>query len=240
MTFLGYIAYTEGDPQVLIGGLQWDGKICGYNKGVKEKFNWNLVSWFGEGVCLEECPDATTDFNMDWFDRSNIKHLVCKEYNVTDEENDILEDLENWYLSFPFFLVYYGDCMLKFQSSSYLGFCVFDDMTLFQWFFDTYFVLPEGVDLESVTEGANYVTEIFSDIWSAKDFILLFGFGGAFVCSYLYAYAMRIPIVTKTVVWGSIWSIFFLALALAGYAHYMVGVYRAVFFWDSERHTYSY
>ena len=28
-------------------------------------------------------------------------------------------------------------------------------------------------------------------------------------------------------VWGSIWSIFFLALGLAGYAHYMVGVYRA-------------
>ena len=45
--------------------------------------------------------------------------------------------------------------------------------------------------------------------------------------AFLYTYAMRVPIITKTVVWGSIWSIFFFALGLAGYAHFMVGVYKA-------------
>ena len=45
--------------------------------------------------------------------------------------------------------------------------------------------------------------------------------------AFLYTYAMRVPIITKTVVWGSIWSIFFVAIGLAGYAHYMVGVYEA-------------
>ena len=125
MTFLGYTAYMEGNPQVLIGGLQWDGKICGYNKGVRNKYNWELVSWMGEGICREDCPTTTTDFNMNWFDQKNIKYLTCKDYNQTDEENDYLEDLENWYLDFPFFLVYYGDCMLQFQSTAYLGFCIF-------------------------------------------------------------------------------------------------------------------
>ena len=232
MTFLGYVAYQEGNPQKLIGGLDYRGKICGYDKPNRNKFNWNLVSWMGEGVCLNECPTETTDFNMDWFDSNNLDQLICKTpENVTEEENDALEDvqaaLNDWWQSFPFFKVYYGDCMLKFQSTSYLGYCVFDDMSLFTWFFDTYFDFGDDFDIEAVTESANAVTDIVGDIYASREYILLFGFGGAFLCAYVYAYAMRIPIITKTVVWGSIWSIFFLALGLAGYAHYMVGVYRA-------------
>jgi hypothetical protein len=65
-------------------------------------------------------------------------------------------------------------------------------------------------------------------VWSVRYYILAFGFGGAITLSYVYTYLMRIPIVTKTVVWGSIWGIFFFALGLAGYAHYMVGVYEVL------------
>ena len=72
-----------------------------------------------------------------------------------------------------------------------------DDMTLFSWFFETYFEFDDGYDIESVTESANYVTDIFTDLWAAFDYILMFGFGGAFLCSYVYAYAMRIPIVVS-------------------------------------------
>jgi len=77
-----------------------------------------------------------------------------------------------------------------------------------------------------VFESTNFITTICGDIWNARNYILMFGFGGSILMAYLYTYAMRIPIVTKTVVWGSIWSVFFFALGLAGYAHYTVGVYE--------------
>lgn len=72
----------------------------------------------------------------------------------------------------------------------------------------------------------NVLTSIAGDMWTLHVYILTFGFGGAVFFSFAYAYAMRIPIITKTVVWGSIWGVFLFVLALAGYLHYMVGVYR--------------
>jgi hypothetical protein len=77
-----------------------------------------------------------------------------------------------------------------------------------------------------VFASANDATAIAEDLWGARYFILGFGFGCSALLSYLYAYAMRISIITKTVVWGSIWSVFFFALALAAYLHYMVGVFK--------------
>jgi len=100
-------------------------------------------------------------------------------------------------------------------------------MSVFSSIFETYFDFDDGYNLDAVFESTSFVTSLCADIWNAKYYILIFGFGGSMLLAYLYTYAMRVPIITKTVVWGSIWSVFFFALALAGYAHYMVGVYTA-------------
>jgi uncharacterized membrane protein YpjA len=88
-----------------------------------------------------------------------------------------------------------------------------------------------------VFESTNFVTSLCGDVWNAKYYIIIFGFGGSMLLAYCYTYAMRISIITKTVVWGSIWSVFFFTLALAGYAHYMVGVYKVVvnLVWGASR-----
>ena len=80
--------------------------------------------------------------------------------------------------------------------------------------------------MDVVFEQTSFLTTLAGDVWNTRYYILMFGFGVTVFFSLVYTYLMRIPIVTKTVVWGSIWGIFFFALGLAGYGHYQVGVYK--------------
>jgi choline transporter-like protein 2/4/5 len=217
VTYVGIQALETGVPQKLIGGVDYKGRICGYSRTVTQKFMWNIVAIDGSGVCLKKCPTESTWNTVGWFDPNDIDMLVCK-----DTTNSTA-----WWRDYPFFLILNGDCMFKFASTDYLGFCVLNDMSIFTDIFSTYFSFDDGYNLDAVFESTNYVTTICGDIWSSRYYILGFGFGGSIFMAYTYTYLMRIPIITKTVVWGSIWGIFFFALGLAGYAHYTVGVYEA-------------
>lgn len=55
------------------------------------------------------------------FDPADVQELIC------------LEGAGNgtWYGEFPFYLVYYGDCMFKFKSTAFLNYCILDDLNLF-------------------------------------------------------------------------------------------------------------
>jgi hypothetical protein len=222
MTLIGYENVGKANVQQLLGGLDYKGRICGYNTGVKDKFKWNVVNYYGAGACITVCPNASTWNNFDWYDLDAAStQLVCKDtLNATA-----------WWASIPIYMIINGDCMFKFASTDYLGFCVIDDMTIltnvFTTYLDTFLDLDDGYSLDAVFESTSLVTTVAGDVWNARNYILLFGLGGSMLCAYAYTYAMRVPIITKTVVWGSIWSVFFFALGLAGYAHYTVGLYRA-------------
>ena len=222
MTMIGYDNLGKADVQQLLGGLDYKGRICGYDKSVKDNYKWNIVNYYGAGACITECPNVSTWNTFDWYDLDAAStQLVCK---------DTLNDTA-WWASIPIYMIINGDCMFKFASTDYLGFCVIDDMSIltnvFTTYLDTFLDLDDGYSLDAVFESTSLVTTVAGDVWNARYHILMFGFGGSMLCAYLYTYAMRVPIITKTVVWGSIWSVFFFTLGLAGYAHYTVGVYRA-------------
>jgi hypothetical protein len=131
---LGLAAIKTGNPQKLIGGLDYKGDICGYSTSVRNNYMWNIVSWDGSGKCLNECPKESTWNTVNWFKKSDIDKLICKDQLNTTA----------WWRDYPFFLIYYGDCMFSFASTPYLGFCVLDDMTIFSNIFETYFDFDDG------------------------------------------------------------------------------------------------
>ena len=157
-TYVGKNALETGQVQKLIGGLDYKGRICGYSKSVIDRFAWTVVAWDGSGTCVETCPNVTNYADVDWFDSNHVKQLVCKDpadMNVTaiDVWINTLEDTFGMDLGieiapFPLLLVLSGDCMFKFSSTNYLGFCVLDDMSiltnLFTQYIGDYLTFPEG------------------------------------------------------------------------------------------------
>lgn len=134
ITILGIRALNNGEPQKLIGGLDYKGRICGYSGAVANKYMWNIVAWDGAGTCLNKCPTRSTWNTVGWFDKNDIDQLVCKSpYNTTE-----------WWSEYPFFLILNKQCMFEFSSTDYLGFCVLDDMTVFADIFNQYFALDDG------------------------------------------------------------------------------------------------
>lgn len=218
MTYLGVEALMTQNVRVLTNGVDYDGNICGFSSGVTGKPLWTIVSWTGLGKCVDECPDETTWSEVSWFDKDDVDLLSCRD----DTDDDV------WYAQYPFYKIYYGECMYQFKSTNVMNYCAITDTSLVTNIFETYFSFDDDETLETmstVTESASFITDVFQDLFSAKYYILGIGFGASTLLSFGYAYAMRVSFITKFIVWGSIWSVFFFALALAGYCYYYAGIY---------------
>jgi choline transporter-like protein 2/4/5 len=86
-------------------------------------------------------------------------------------------------------------------------------------------ITPKNM-LKKLSQSTSFVSDTIGDLYSARKQILIFGFGVSVFLAFLYSQAMAISIVTKTVVWGSIFSIFFAGIAIAGFAKYQAGVWE--------------
>eukprot|EP00640_Fibrocapsa_japonica_P000844 CAMPEP_0113952300 /NCGR_PEP_ID=MMETSP1339-20121228/90330_1 /TAXON_ID=94617 /ORGANISM="Fibrocapsa japonica" /LENGTH=739 /DNA_ID=CAMNT_0000960877 /DNA_START=109 /DNA_END=2330 /DNA_ORIENTATION=+ /assembly_acc=CAM_ASM_000762 len=59
MTYLGMDAMEKGDPLLLVAGVDYKGRICGYADSEKERPYLYYISTDGTGICVGECPDHT-------------------------------------------------------------------------------------------------------------------------------------------------------------------------------------
>ena len=126
---IGSQAITTGNVQKLIGGVDYKGRICGFDAGVAQKPNWNIVAWDGSGVCLEACPAVNHWNDVDWYSSTDNDKLVC--IDAADMKTPtILPGITLSQLDCPFYRVFVKECMFELQSTPYLGFCVLDDMSL--------------------------------------------------------------------------------------------------------------
>jgi hypothetical protein len=165
ITILGIKALNNGEPQKLIGGLDYKGRICGYSGAVANKYMWNIVAWDGAGVCLTDCPTRSTWNSVGWFDAGDIDKLICK-----NPRNSTA-----WWSEYPFFLILNKECMFEFSSTSYLGFCVLDDMTVFADIFNQYFYLDDGYRSHTHTHIIATLIIYAIDMMHHRSFIM-FGF----------------------------------------------------------------
>ncbi len=134
----------------MVGGVDYKGRICGYSAGVAQRPLWNVISYTGKGKCLEECPTVSTWDKIDWF-KPNLSQMECKDpadmpaLTISFSGYDLSAPA---YLDYPFFRILNGDCMFKFASKSYLGFCVLNDPSVLTTIITKYFAknlkLPPG------------------------------------------------------------------------------------------------
>jgi len=216
MTTLGIDALVRGDPALLINGVDEQGRICGIDSGVKGASQWVLASWSGAGICVNKCPTVNNWNDISSFDPADIDELLCRE-NAGNG---------TWYADYPFYLVYYGDCMYQFKTSNFLNYCILEDLNLFSDVFSTLYDFDDSFSVSYIYERANNLTKTFSDIFAVFLFICLFGFVVSFVIATAYNTLLTIPCVAKLVVWGSVWSVFLFSLASAGYAHFLAKKFR--------------
>jgi hypothetical protein len=64
-----------------------------------------------------------------------------------------------------------------------------------------------------------FFTNLYGDMWTARYYILAFGFGVSLLVSVIYMFLLRIPCLLTSVVWGSIVMVITL-FSLAGYYAY--------------------
>jgi len=73
------------------------------------------------------------------------------------------------------------------------------------------YVIPKSSDLEAAND---FVSNLYGDLWTARFYILGFGFGVSLAVSLLYMVLLRIPFILSALIWFSIFAM--IALFAAG------------------------
>lgn len=194
MTVVGFIVtglvkselLAKGNPVRLTNEIDYDGRICGYDDGVKNRPNGYYLST-GAVVCVEFCPKTTDYYSFYCFDEDQKK-------------------ADNSY-SYGWNAVEEGRCMYEVKTEEYLNRCI--------WTKDSSNTTsPSGLELVDYggKAGKSWVSDFFTDMYKLRGYIFGFGIGIALFLSFLYLYFLRIPGVLSLMVWTVILSIFFVLL----------------------------
>lgn len=248
MTYIGLYAIKNGDYRLVVYPLDYDGNVCGTDFAqdmTDYPYLFYVNSWTG-GVCVKKCPslkglveDNLTDIRtmityggiwqtdgaqldpsfIEMGDYSNSSDaLFCTE-DLCFPNNDPTQSWQSDGVDEGNGFAYYvGDsypwlsrCYLTDAAEESIASQVLANATLSQGD-DTY----------------EFFNKLFGDLWTAREYILGFGFCVALVVSFCYIFLMRLPILLNFIVWASI----FIAIAMFALA----GVYaiNQAQLWDTE------
>ena len=181
MTIIGVTAIQEGDPNILINGIDYKGRVCGVTDSVANKPVYYPINTFGLGVCLESCPHSTQNI-------TDYTKYIC-----TDDVSDAQAyagsggtcDITSTLL---------GECKcnIQIESKNILNHCIFQDTDFSSIFSDD----------EGLTSGI--FERLFGDVLAGKDYIFGFGIGVALLIAFAYAQLLKRSCFAHLVVWGSI------------------------------------
>eukprot|EP01041_Mallomonas_annulata_P002811 gene2811-5529_t len=189
MTVVGARATLTGNPYSLLSPRDENGRICGYDDGVRHQSRFYSVLTYGVGVCVESCPSVTANFTS-----TDPNNYICLNSVPTDPvfKELYIEDVCTKNGRFEPGLSTCA-CNIKAESTSIFHRCVFKNKEFRNNFSN---------------QGTKnyYITGFMHDIMSAKEIIFGFGFGVALVLSFLYTYLMRGYILPHILVWVSLLS----------------------------------
>jgi len=195
MTVIGINSIREGNPFVLINGIDDQGRVCGVDSAVEDLPVYYPINTQGLGVCVEKCPKETQSSLTDF-----------TKYICTDDISDPSSYAgSGGTCDITGSLIGSCKCNLQIQSRNILNYCVFTDET-----FTSVFANDEGDD-------KGYFEKLFADILEAKGYIFGFGLGVALAIAFFYAEMIRGNICAHIMVWGSIFAVG-AALILLSYA----------------------
>jgi len=201
MSFIGISAYKDGDYRIVLYPLDYDGNICGtdYNQDMTEYPYLLYINSYTGGVCVKECPSLQGQVANN---ASDVRTLITyggvwqtqgaelpadfvqiANYTASEdalyctEETCFPSEQQSWTsqgVNEGFGYAYYvGDtypllwrCYLTSQAESAIQAEVQANSTL---------VAGEA--------GYSFFNNLFADTWTARYYILGFGFGVAVVCA---------------------------------------------------------
>lgn len=196
--------------------------------------NLLYVNSFSGGVCVDECPNLTnkTDDGVSdvntlitydgvWQPSSGGSQLPLDYVRVADYSNasDVMSctDAKCWDTDLyrspysPGVRLGYGYAFYAGTTYGVLGRCYMTTAALDR--------IEEQMDFKiaSPTEAASdllgiaaledayaFWNRVFADLWTARAYVLGFGFGVSLAVSSLYIFMLRLPFLLNSVVWGSI------------------------------------
>mmetsp|Transcript_2262 Transcript_2262/g.3599 ORF Transcript_2262/g.3599 Transcript_2262/m.3599 type:complete len:654 (-) Transcript_2262:40-2001(-) len=235
MTGIGIHAIENGDYRIVLYPLDYDGNVCGTDAGDIDMTNFPYlyrVNYLGGGVCMKECPSFTIGYADEYtlvtyggvyqvggLADENGPLVIMPDYS--DSPNVQTCTQENCYPnnnpaeSFTSSGVNYGNGYAFYltDTTSYLHRCFTST--------EAYNVIENAVgesisDLGDAEDATSFISELYSDLYSARDYVLGFGFGVSVLSSYAYTYFLRIPGLLFLIIWSSLLA----SLGLIGFIGY--------------------
>ncbi len=197
MTFLGIDAIQNGNIHKILNGVDTEGRICGFDDGVKDLPKFYFVNHLGSGACIAECPSETDWNNMyACFDSEpgGVNHgIVNGGIDCGDNgANPTCLSKAGLASVYPTFTGEgEGVCIYQIQSFDFLNYCIYSDGDVYSFF-------SKNIGQFS------FLQEFLSDIWEAKVYVLLFGLGIALVAGFVYSMLLTCPCVVFLMIWGGI------------------------------------
>lgn len=203
MTVIGIMACQDGDYRIILHPLDYDGNICGtdYAQDMTEyPYLLYINSWTG-GVCVESCPSLeghvannVTDvrtmvtYGGIWqAEGAELAPDFIKMANYSDSEDALYCSQDSCFpnnstqaswtssgVNEGFGYAYYVGDTYEFLWRCYLTSDAEDAIQS---------QTQSNTTLVAVDAGYAFFTNLFADMWTARFYILGFGFGVAVVCT---------------------------------------------------------
>uniref|UniRef100_A0A7S2Y2B5 Choline transporter-like protein n=1 Tax=Fibrocapsa japonica TaxID=94617 RepID=A0A7S2Y2B5_9STRA len=206
-TILGFIVcgvienenLEAGNPWRLVNGVDYDGRVCGIDSGVKNEENiYYLPS--GAGICIESCPTAT-----------DYKQFHCMPGEEPEDDLDAYKKIAA------------GKCMYHVATTDVFNYCIYDAVleaaqdvgaaTLEQAIAAANNGTSDAVAAGDIPESYfepdedNWFDDFTADLYKAIYVIFGFGIGVALGVGFLYLILLRVPGVLFLMTWGIIFLV---------------------------------
>jgi len=236
MTGIGAYAVTNGDYRFVLFPIDYDGNICGTDFGDIDMTDFEyfyFINIFTGGVCVKECPSIEENL-------TDVHTLVT--YGGLFQTDDAFLpadaiEIGNYSTADGAItctdLTCYpnGDPELSYTSIGVnkgrgYAFYALDTFEALKRCIPTEDAFDEmqnqtgstGDSLSMGDDGQNFFTRLYADFWTARWYILGFGFGVSLVVSFSYLLLLRVKCVLGIMVWGSIFITIGMFFAAGAYA----------------------
>lgn len=248
MTGIGSYAVANGNIDLVIRPLDFDGNICGTSFGNQSDMTdypyLLYLNSFTGGVCVRECPDltnATADGLTDvrtlltyggaWQYEGGGAELPADYIQVGDYSNSsdaIFCNNNNCYPSNSTELSWLAPGVNQGYGFAYYA------ATTYELLFRCYVTTEAEARLAELTNAnatssvsdigvvgdvSSFWNKLYADLYLARKYILGFGFGASMGVSLVYIFLMRLPVLLTATIWASIFATIAL-FYLGGYYAY--------------------
>ena len=243
MTVLGLYAVKHGDYRIVLYPLDYNGNICGtdFAQNMTEYPYLYYINNFGGGVCMKSCPVLTnlvannlTDVNsmitygglfLTNYSQVNAKEIQVANYSNANTSHSCTlatcipnpsNPAESW--TSQGVAEGFGYAYFVADSFEILQRCTVTSAALVEIGNQTQ-ANSTALTATGSDQYTKFWNELYADMYTARAYVLGFGFGVAVVVSFGYIFLLRMPLLLSFAVWGSIFVTIAMFFATGYYAY---------------------